>query len=325
MEETLPPDSAGAWGSSASTSLDAYRALRADRSRWLPIALDIARSHGLDVGSPQVFVTGTNLVVGLGAHLILKIFPPLLRAQFISERGSLAQLAGRLQVPIPEIVAEGARDGWPYLVITRLAGTLGSEVWPSLAEDQKQRLLRRIGETIASVQRAPLGPLAAIEPRWDEFMRRQMQVCRARHRRLGLAPKFLEGLDDLLRDAARLIPMDAPPVILTGEYIPENFLLACDDGQWSLAGLFDFGDVRAGWRDYDLLGPSAFMAAGRPGRVRSLLEGFGYAKPDYALKRRLMALMLLHHASDLNSHICIEGWQDKAKDLVELQDLIWAI
>ena len=324
MEETLPPDSAGAWGASASTSLEAYRALRADRSRWLPIALDIARSHGLDVGAPQVFVTGTNLVVGLGDGLILKIFPPLLHAQFISERDSLTQLAGRLQVPIPEIVAEGARDGWPYLVITRLAGTLGSEVWPSLPEDQKERLLRRIGETIASVQRAPLGPLAAIEPRWDEFMRAQMQGCRARHTRLGLAPKFLAGLDDLLRDAAKLIPMDARPVILIGEYIPENFLLACDDGNWSLAGLFDFGDVLAGWRDYDLLGPSAFMAAGRPGRVRSLLEGFGYAKLDFALKRRLMALMLLHRASDLNSHICIEGWQEQANDLVELQELIWA-
>ena len=306
------------------TDAESFRAFRSDPLPWLPIALDIARSHGLDVGAPQVFVIGTNLVVGLGDGLILKIFPPLLHAQFISERDSLTQLAGRLQVPIPEIVAEGARDGWPYLVITRLAGTLGSEVWPSLPEDQKERLLRRIGETIAAVQRAPLGPLAAIEPRWDEFMRRQMQGCRARHQRFGLAPKFLGGLDDLLRDAARLIPMDAPPVILTGEYIPENFLLACDDGQWSLTGLFDFGDVRAGWRDYDLLGPGAFMAAGRPGRVRSLLEGFGYAKPDYALKRRLMALMLLHHASDLNSHISIEGWQDKAKDLVELQELIWA-
>jgi hygromycin-B 7''-O-kinase len=65
------------------------------------------------------------------------------------------------------------------------------------------------------------------------------------------------------------------------------------------------------------------MAAGQPGRVRSLLEGFGYAKPDYALKRRLMALMLLHRASDLNSHICIERWQEKANDLVELQELIW--
>ncbi|UWU76699.1 aminoglycoside 3'-phosphotransferase/choline kinase family protein [Bradyrhizobium huanghuaihaiense] len=308
----------------AFADVESFRAFRADPPQWLPIALGIARSHGLDVGAPHVFATGTNLVVGLGERLILKIFPPLLRSQFLSERSSLTQLAGRLSLPIPEIVAEGVRDGWPYLVITRLAGTLGSEVWPSLAEDQKERVLRQIGETIASVQRAPLGPLAHIEPRWADFMRAQMQGCRARHERLGLAPKFLEGLDDLLRDAVALIPMDAPPVILTGEYIPENFLLACDDGTWSLKGLFDFGDVRAGWRDYDLLGPGAFMAAGRPGRVKSLLEGFGYTKPDYALKRRLMALMLLHQASDLNSHICIEGWQERTDDLVELQDLIWA-
>jgi hygromycin-B 7''-O-kinase len=301
-----------------------FRAFRYDPPRWLPTALDIARSHDLDVSAPHVFATGTNLVVGLGDHLILKIFPPLLRAQFVSERGSLTQLKGRLHLPIPEIVAEGERDSWPYLVITRLAGTLGSEVWPSLPEAQKERVLRQIGETIASVQRAPLGPLAQIEPRWDDFMRAQMQACHARHTRLGLAPKFLAGLDDLLRDAAKLIPMDAPPVILIGEYIPENFLLACHGDQWSLAGLFDFGDVLAGWRDYDLLGPSAFMAAGRPGRVRSLLEGFGYAKLDFALKRRLMALMLLHRASDLNSHICIDGWQEQAGDLVELQELIWA-
>ncbi|MCK1366707.1 aminoglycoside 3'-phosphotransferase/choline kinase family protein [Bradyrhizobium sp. 62] len=302
---------------------DSFRAFRADPPRWLPIAIDIARSHGLDISAPRVFATGTNLVVGFGDNLILKIFPPLLRAQFVSEHGSLTQLAGRLHLPIPEIVAEGERDGWPYLAITRLAGTLGSEVWPHLAEAQRERVLRQIGETIATVQRAPLGPLEQIEPRWADFMRAQMQACRARHTRLGLAPKFLAGLDDLLRDAAALIPIDAPPVILIGEYIPENFLLACHNDQWSLAGLFDFGDVLAGWRDYDLLGPSAFMAAGRPGRVRSLLEGFGYAKLDYSLKRRLMALMLLHRASDLNNHICIEGWQDEADDLVELQELIW--
>lgn len=308
----------------AFTDTESFRAFRSDPSQWLGIALDIARGHGLDISAPHMFVSGTNLVIGLGEKLILKIFPPLLRPQFVSERGSLTQLKGRLDLPIPEIIAEGRCDGWPYLIITRLAGALGSDVWPSLAEDQKERVLRQIGETIASVQRAPLGPLAQIEPRWDDFMRAQMQGCKARHTRLGLAPKFLAGLDDLLRDAAELIPMDAPPVILIGEYIPENFLLACHGEQWSLAGLFDFGDVLAGWRDYDLLGPGAFMAAGRPGRVKSLLEGFGYAKPDFALKRRLMALMLLHRASDLNSHVCIEGWQEQAGDLVELQELIWA-
>jgi hygromycin-B 7''-O-kinase len=119
--------------------------------------------------------------------------------------------------------------------------------------------------------------------------------------------------------------MDASPVILTGEYIPQNFLLNCRGGEWHLAGLIDFGDVLTGWREYDLLGPSAFMAAGRPRRVRSLFDGFGYARAEvnFALKRRLMALMLLHRASDLNSHICIEGWQQKADDLLQLQELIW--
>ncbi len=189
-------------------------------------------------------------------------------------------LRGRLSLPIPEIVAEGERDGWPYLVITRLEGVLGSDAWPSLPEEQKERVLAQIGETIAEVQRVPPGALLDIEPRWDAFMRRQIAGCRARHERLGLASKFLDGLDDLLRDAAELIPINGPPVILTGEYIPENFLLANDGGAWRLAGLIDFGDVQTGFGEYDLLGPSAFMAAGRPRRVQSLFEGFGYSRAD---------------------------------------------
>ncbi|MDP3690431.1 phosphotransferase, partial [Bradyrhizobium sp.] len=114
-------------------------------------------------------------------------------------------------------------------------------------------------------------------------------------------------------------------VILTGEYIPENFLLSCDDGDWRLSGLIDFGDVMTGMAEYDLLGPSAFMTAGMPGRVRSLFGGFGYssAQCDFTLKRRLMALMLLHRFSDPVRHICIEGWQNKARDLLQLQELLW--
>jgi hygromycin-B 7''-O-kinase len=269
--------------------------------------------------------TGTNLVVALEGQLILKIFPPMLRAQFVSERASLAQLCGRLSVPIPKIVAEGERDGWPYLVITKLAGVLGSDAWPVMPEAEKERVLRQIGAVIADVQRVPPGPLREIEPGWDAFLRGQIAGCRAHHTRLGLAPKFLEGLDDLLRDAVALIPADAPPVILVGEYIPENFLLANDGGAWHVAGLFDFGDVMTGFRDYDLLGPSAFMTAGRPRRVQSLFEGFSYARADinFALKRRLLALMLLHRASDPVRHICIEDWQNKAGNLVQLQELIW--
>ena len=307
------------------TDPHSFRTWRADASRWLSVAIDIARGHGLSCETPHIFATGTNLVVGLDDRLILKIFPPLLREQFRSERASLTQLQGRLGIPIPELVVEGERDHWPYLVITHLPGRLGAEVWPDLQEDQKERVLAQIGATIAEVQRAPVGGLGEIEPRWADLIATQIAGCRARHQRLGLPQKFLDGLDDLLADAAELIPLDAPPVILTGEYIPENFLLDHEGDTWRLSGLIDFGDVITGWGEYDLLGPSAFMAAGRPRRVRSLFDGYGYARADidFALKRRLMALLLLHRHSDPVRHICIEGWQDKASDLVQLQELLW--
>jgi len=121
--------------------------------------------------------------------------------------------------------------------------------------------------------------------------------------------------------------LNAPPVILTGEYIPENFLLSRESGGWRLSGLIDFGDVMTGWGEYDLLGPSGFMAAGMPRRVRSLFEGFGYSNAhiDPQLKRRLMTLLLLHRFSDPIRQIRIEGWQQKAGDLLELQELLWPI
>jgi hypothetical protein len=94
-----------------------------------------------------------------------------------------------------------------------------------------------------------------------------------------------------------------------------------------VAALIDFGDVMTGWGEYDLLGPSTFAAAGMPGRVRSLLRGYGYSEvgADVALPRRLMTLLLLHRFSNLAVQICIEGWQQKAADLYELERLLWPI
>jgi hygromycin-B 7''-O-kinase len=311
----------------AVANAEAFRAWRADRSQWLPVVAGIARDHALPCGTIEAFSTGTNLVVALDGRLILKLFPPMFRSQFVSEHTSLSLLDGRLSLPIPKIVCMGEREQWPYLVITRLDGLLGTQAWPLLPEDQKENLLGQIGETIAEVQRVPIGDLAHLEPNWQQFIAGQIEGCRARHQRLGLPPKYLAGLDELLRQAPDLIPLHTPPVILIGEYIPENILLSCHSGDWKLAGLFDFGDVMTGWGEYDLLGPSAFMTAGRPRRVRSLLRGFGVREADLdeTLTRRLLILMLLHRASDPVRHICIEGWQDKADNLVDLERLLWPL
>jgi hygromycin-B 7''-O-kinase len=291
-------------------SIEAFHAWRADASRWLPIAMDIARSHSLSCADAQVFSMGTNLVVALDQRLILKIYPPMLRHQFESERAALARLHGRLSISVPRIVFEGERSGWPYLVMTRMNGVNGKEAWVSLPEDQRESVLGKVGEIIAEVQRVPVGDLSRLQPQ-----------------RLGLPQKYLDGLEHFLRDAPAVIPVHAAPVILTGEYNLENIFLEERSGRWRLAAVIDFGDVMTGWGEYDLLGPSTFAAAGVPGRVRSLLRGFGYANASAypELRRRLMTLLLLHRFSNLAVQICIEDWQQKAADLDELEGLLWPV
>lgn len=292
---------------------------------WLPAALDIARTAGLPTTDITVFDTGTNLVIGLGPTLILKIFPPLHRRQFLAERASLDLLAGRLPLPVPELVTEGERDGWPWLVMTRLHGALGSKVWPRLPELAKERILTEIGSTIAAVQAVPAGPIVALGPGWPDFIMRQVERCRARQIRLGLPEHYHDELDALLAAAPTAIPLDINPVMLTGEYIPENFLIEERSDGWHLAGLFDFGDVFAGFGEYDLLGPSAFMTEGRPGRVRALFAGYGYGSDriDDALVQRLLILTFLHRASDPMGKIAIPDWPSKARTLKQLGRMMW--
>lgn len=69
------------------------------------------------------------------------------------------------------------------------------------------------------------------------------------------------------------------------------------------------------------------MAAGVPGRVRALLDGFGTPPADRgpALTRRLLALMLLHRASDPVRHVAVADWPSRVGSLDDLERLVWPI
>jgi hygromycin-B 7''-O-kinase len=299
---------------------EAFRLWRGDIDCWRPLVTAICLREGLPGGDPIPFSTGTNLVVALDDRLVLKVFPPIYRSQFEVEYHTLSQLT----VAIPAIVTLGEIDGWSYLCMTRLEGTVGSAVWPSLDAREKERLLFAIGETIAAVQAVPPAPIGDGQQSWQAFVERQMARCVARHAAQGLSRQHLDDLTEILADAPSRVALDGPAVILTGEYIPENFLLSERGGRFRISGLFDFGDVMTGPRDYDLLGPSAFMAAGQPELVRALVSGFGYPPGDIdeIWRKRLFTLMLLHRASDLRN-VEIREWPQRVGDLGELADLIW--
>ncbi len=307
-------------------SRDEYRALRAEPGRWRHAVADICALHAIPADGIRA-LGGSNMVASVGDAHIVKLFPPFLRFQWDAERVALLTLDGRLSAATPQLRHQGERDGWPYLVMTKLPGTSLADVWPGAAEGERIDILAQIGALIAEVQRVPPGPLARVGPSWDERIAAQLAACEARHARLGLPEPLLRDLRPYLdRALARgALPAGFAPAILTGEHTPENLLVERRGGRWVVTGLVDFGDAMVGPGDYDLLGPSTFLAAGRRDRVRSLFLAAGKSNADLApaLAERLLVLLLLHRHSDLDLQIAIDGWRDRVGGFDDLAALLW--
>jgi len=297
-----------------------YEALRSDPQRWEPVLADIAEAHGLGRPELRAVGDGSNLVARLGDDLVIKLFPPLMRHQYESERLTLRHLQGQLSTLIPEIVIDGETSGWPYLVMTRLEGVSLSAVWGECTEEEKRSILYSMGRLTAEVQAVPPGPLTALEPEWKGFMAGQAKKCRSHHERSGLALHLLDQIDPYLEKTRSVLPESFQPAILTGEYTPGNLLMTRQGGSWQISGLIDFGDVMVGFSEYDLLGPTTFLTSGAE-QVRALLDGFGYDGPaaTRGLGQRLMRMLLLHRFSRLVK------WQDRVRSFDELERLLWPL
>jgi hygromycin-B 7''-O-kinase len=293
----------------------AFNPLHDDPAAWRDAIADIARAHGLPIGELVQESEGTVLVARLGRERVLKVYPPFLRDHFEFEHAMLQQLHGRLRVPTPELLADGQRDGWPYLVMTQLAGEPLTASWPRMNEAQRCALLHDIGALAAQVHALPVGAAAAAAaPRWADFIAAQRERCVERQRRTGLPAHLLEQLPSFLDGR---LP-EGPAVLLTGEYTPFNLFTAPEH---RLAALFDFGDGLVGPREYDWLGPQCYLVAGDRARSVAFMQGYG-AAVDRATSHKLLRLMLLHRYSNLKVQVKVEGWQ-RAGSFAELAAWMW--
>ena len=63
------------------------------------------------------------------------------------------------------------------------------------------------------------------------------------------------------------------------------------------------------------------MCDGNPDLLQSLFDGYGTAADD-AMRRRLLLLMALHHASDFRN-MTIPDWEKRIASLYDLEQVIW--
>ena len=292
-------------------SVAAFDALHDQPTAWRDVMLSIAAGHS---AAPVCQMSeGTVLVALLGDELVIKLYPPFLRDHFGFECAALAALEGRLSVPTPQLRATGERDGWPYLVMSQLAGEGLVSVWPTLDETQRCSLLHDLGALAAQVHQLPTQAMVPHAPVWSTFLQGQRQRCHARQQRTGLPAHLLSQLDEFLQGA---LPI-GPDVILTGEYTPMNLLVRGP----ALVGMYDFGDGLLGPREYDWLGPLTFLASGSAARCQAFFEGYG-ASPSATERLALMRLLLLHRYSNLPAQIACPAWQ-QARSFEELTAQIW--
>jgi hygromycin-B 7''-O-kinase len=288
-----------------------FDALHDEPAAWRQVMASLAAQYSAEPA--RQVSEGTVLVALLGTELVIKLYPPFLRDHHNFECAALQVLSGRLSIPTPKLRSTGEHDGWPYLVMSQLAGDGLTSAWPSLDEAQKCALLLRLGALAQEVHSVPVDPMRPLAPNWLDFIETQRQRVHARQLRTGLPSHLLSQLDSFLQGP---LPSGAD-VILTGEYTPMNLLV---EGS-TLVGMYDFGDGLVGPREYDWLGPLAFLAAGNAARCRAFFDGYG-VWPDAQQRQALLRLLLLHRYSNLPAQLACPGWQ-RAQTFEELSAILW--
>ena len=95
---------------------DDYHPLFANDDVWLPAIRAICRRHGISTDELKRTVLGTHVVFKAGDYIV-KLFCRFWPHDYTVEAACLSGLTG---LPIPQLVATGELEGWPYLIMTVL-------------------------------------------------------------------------------------------------------------------------------------------------------------------------------------------------------------
>lgn len=293
---------------------------------WQQAAAVICARHHLPYTSLRRSPLGENIIFFVDTAFVVKIYAPA-RGQYGREVAALEfAMTARLGIETPQLLHTGELEGWPYLVMTHLAGLPMREVWPEIQERERLEIVRQLGRAMRELhaQPAPLA-LAALNRDWRGFVERQAREAVERQRACAANPEWLESLPAYISARLQLLPEKFEPVMLHGDVHPGNVLLGETGAGWRATGWFDFGDSFCGFREYEFVAPGVLMVQGRRELQRALLLAYGYeeAELDFSLRARLMLLTILYECSDLRKYALRLAPEAVRLSLAELEAAIW--
>ena len=181
-----------------------FENLKVNTSLFETIARALITRHHLP-DEPLSLFEGTNIVFACGDHRVIKLYPPMHQHQYESDVLIMEHLHHQLSVSTPALEFHGEIQGWPYIIMSRLEGTLLEGLWETLDHANKIIIIRELGALIREVHALPTNGLESIDSHWQTFIRQQIDQCVSRHRELKLSdallqeiPKYLDSIEPLL-------------------------------------------------------------------------------------------------------------------------------
>jgi hygromycin-B 7''-O-kinase len=307
-------------------TLDGYRKIYRDASVWLPAMQVICERHGLDAAQLEFAPPGSHVVFGIRPDRYVKLFTPLWRSDYLPERLVLGKLSGQADWRVPQLVAEGEIEGWPYLIVTAVEGAPLNEVWGSMGAPDREHIAARCGEFMAWLHTTPIEGLEAIAVDWPAFAERQVLECANELERSELDERLVRSMLEFLDRLPSLLEPGPQPVLLSADVTDEHILVVERGGRWELSGYIDFGDAMLGHSYYDFVAPGCSITHGSSRLRQAMLLGYGFAEGqlDQRLSERLMAYTLIHRFIDIPYLLTLFGSQ-QITGLHDLQKALWSL
>lgn len=305
------------------TDAAAYRQ-QFNSEAWRQAAEVICARHGINHARLRRSAQGENIIFLVDETCVVKIFTPF-RENYQRETEALKFARDKLSIDTPELIDTGEIEGWPYLVMTQLAGHASREVWAKTERRDRLEIVARLGVAMSELH-AHAAPLrTALDRDWWGFIQRQALTSVERQRSCGASPAWLESLPAYIAARLPLLETNYQPVFLHGDIHAGNVLLVERGGRWRVNGLIDFGDSLCGAKEYEFVAPGVLMVQGDAELQRALLLAYGYAEAqlDHELRARLMLLTILYECSDLRKYALRLSPAAVELTLDELERAIW--
>ncbi|WP_158095094.1 aminoglycoside phosphotransferase family protein [Gottfriedia luciferensis] len=298
---------------------DKYQIMREKNCFWEGKISKICTLEQINYEKLTRFAFGGNIVFSVDGKIVIKLYPSYVNDEFVKEKKILEFLnEQKLSVEIPHILSTGQFEGWNYLIMTELKGTLLIDIFDELNFEEKRKLASDLGNIIREVHNLTVTTNPDDFNTWNEFLNKRFEELAYHHKNNGLSEGLLGQLPNYMKEES--LQSDEKLVLLTGEYTPFNLIMNKVDGNWKFTGLIDFADCFVGNSKYDLLGPIAFMFYPYDGLNRIFLESYGYQENELNddFKKELMTYLLLHRFSNISFY---QEKSEVAKMAISLQEI----